>query len=137
MAVKGRAWLFLVATSLGLGTPLTGQTPGTRTTLDGVYTAEQAALGKQAYQRVCSECHSLDYYSGATIRPWAGANVYSMYNLIRTQMPQNNPGSLRPREYVAMIAYILELNGMPAGGEALSSRRSELQNIVFKWTDEG
>jgi hypothetical protein len=36
-----------------------------------------------------------------------------------------------------MIAYILELNGMPAGAEALSSRRSELRNIVFKWTDEG
>ena len=137
MAVKGRAWLVLVATSLGLGTPLTGQTQGARTTLDGVYTSEQAALGRQTYQRVCSECHSLDYYSGATIRPWAGADVYSMYNLIRTQMPQNNPGSLRPREYVAMIAYILELNGMPAGGEALSSRRSELQSIVFKWTDEG
>ena len=60
-----------------------------------------------------------------------------MYNLIRTQMPENNPGSLRPREYAALIAYILELNGMPAGAEALSSRRSELQNIVFKWTDEG
>jgi mono/diheme cytochrome c family protein len=137
VAVKRRAWLSLVATSFGLGTPLTGQAQGLRTTLDGVYTAEQAALGRQRYQRVCSECHALDYYSGATIRPWAGADVYSMYNLIRTQMPQNNPGSLRPREYVAMIAYILELNGMPAGAEALSSRRSVLQNIVFKWTDEG
>lgn len=137
MAVKAGACLLLVATSLGIGTPLTGQTQDTRTTLDGVYTAEQAARGRQTYQRVCSECHSLDYYSGATIRPWAGADVYSMYDLIRTQMPQNNPGSLRPREYVAMIAYILELNGMPAGAEALSSRRSELRNIVFKWTDEG
>ena len=137
MAVKVRAWLFLIATSLGLGTPHTGRAQDTRTTLDGVYTAEQAALGKQTYQRACSECHSLDYYSGATIRPWAGADVYSMYNLIRRQMPENNPGSLRPREYVALIAYILELNGMPAGAEALSSRRSELQNIVFKWTDEG
>ena len=137
MAVKAGVFIFLVATSIGLGTPLAGQVQDSRTTLDGVYTEEQAARGKQTYQRVCSECHSLDYYSGATIRPWAGADVYSMYNLIRTQMPQNNPGSLRPREYVAMIAYILELNGMPAGSEALSSRRSELQKIIFKWTDEG
>lgn len=137
MAVTAGVRLVLVATGLGLATPLAGQGQDSRTTLDGVYTEEQAARGKQTYQRVCSECHSLDYYSGATIRPWAGADVYSMYNLIRTQMPQDNPGSLRPREYVAMIAYILELNGMPAGPEALSSRRSELQKIVFKWTDEG
>jgi hypothetical protein len=68
--VKGQAWLFLFATSFGLGTPLTGQTQDTRTTLDGVYTAEQAARGGQTYQRVCSESHSLDYYSGATRTKW-------------------------------------------------------------------
>ena len=134
--MSARAVMLLTALGIG-GVPLSAQEAEGRTTLDGVYTVEQAATGKEIYQRVCSECHALDYYTGATLRPWAGADVYSLYDLIRTQMPQNNPGSLRPREYAAMIAYILELNGLPAGTEALPSRRSALQSIIFKWIDEG
>lgn len=114
---------------------VSAQETSVRTTLDGVYTAEQAAQGKEIYQRVCSACHVLDYYAGDVLRVWDGAPVYGLYDLIRTKMPENNPGSLRSREYVAMIAYILELNGMPPGEEALSARGSVLRNIIFQWRD--
>jgi hypothetical protein len=34
-----------------------------------------------------------------------------------------------------MLAYILELNGMPPGEEALSSRSSSLRSILFRWSE--
>ena len=30
-------------------------------------------------------------------------------------MPYDNPGRLRPRQYVDIISYILSINGLPAG----------------------
>lgn len=106
------------------------------TTQDGVYTAEQAARGKQVYQGVCVECHTLDFYKGATLRSWEGTPVFGLYDLIRNRMPESNPGSLKSREYVDIIAYILELNGMPPGEDALRPRASMLKNILIKWSPE-
>ncbi len=107
----------------------------TRTTLDGIYTAEQAQEGKQVYVRVCSQCHPLDWYQGDIMRAWEGAPIYNFYQVVSTTMPQSNPGSLPRSDYVDMLAYILELNGMPPGEESLSSRSSTLRNIVFQWSD--
>jgi hypothetical protein len=30
-------------------------------------------------------------------------------------MPQDNPGSLKRKEYVDVVAYLFRLNGLPAG----------------------
>ena len=105
------------------------------TTQDGIYTSEQAARGKQVYVDVCAQCHPLDWYQGSIMRAWEGAPIYNFFQVVRTTMPQSNPGSLRGRDYVDMLAYILELNGMPPGEDALSARRSELSNILFQWSD--
>lgn len=112
---------------------LAGQAP--LTTQDGIYSQEQADRGKQVYVRVCSQCHPLDWYQGDIMRAWEGAPIYNFYQLVSTSMPQSNPGSLPRRDYVDMLAYILELNGMPPGEESLSSRSSVLQNILFRWRD--
>lgn len=111
-----------------------GETP--RTSLDGVYTAAQAEEGARIYQRVCSECHAKDEYTGDMMAGWEGAPLYDLWDIITTTMPENNPGSLSRSEYVGVLAYILELNEMPPGSEELSSRTSVLRNILFRWRDE-
>jgi len=113
--------------------PVAAQQGDTLSTLDGVYTAEQAERGKATYMRVCSECHALDYYQGTTLRAWEGAPLFDLFDVIITRMPENNPGSLRRRDYVDMMAYILELNGMPPGEQPLPSRASALRQIFFRW----
>ena len=136
MSIAGWA---LVLLTLGLAQPAAGQSdpePSDRTTLDGVYTAEQAASGKQTYIRVCSSCHVLDWYKGDVVRAWEGATLYGLFERISTTMPEDNPGSLNRRAYVEMLAYILELNGLPAGEEPLSTRRSQLNNIRFQFEKE-
>lgn len=102
-----------------------------RTSLDGVYTAGQAETGRLVYQRACSGCHSLDAYTGDKVAGWEGAPLQTLWALLSTTMPQDNPGSLSRSEYAAVLAYILELNGMPPGSEALSTRTSVLRNILF------
>jgi mono/diheme cytochrome c family protein len=116
--------------------PATAQAEPSRTTLDGVYTAEQAARGRQLYQRSCSRCHALDWYTGDVVRAWEGAPLFALFDVISTKMPEDNPGSLRRTEYVDMLAYILELNGMPAGDRELSTGASRLRAILFRWREE-
>ena len=131
--------LALVALALGA----VGWGPGTGrlvaqelTTLDGVYTAEQAEAGKATYVRVCSACHTLDWYRGDIVRAWEGGSVYGLFEIISTTMPQDNPGSLQRRDYVDVLAYILELNGLPAGSDPLPTGRSRLSAIKFQFDTE-
>jgi mono/diheme cytochrome c family protein len=116
--------------------PLAGQEGGAATTLDGVYTSEQAERGKGTYQQACSQCHALDWYTGEVVKAWEDAPLYGLFEVISTKMPEDNPGSLSRREYVDLLAYILELNGMPAGDQSLSTGASRLRQILFKWRDE-
>lgn len=110
--------------------PCRAQAP-TRSTLDGVYSEPQAAAGREVYQRACVACHALDWYTGDAVRGWNGASLDQLVDLLGTTMPQDNPGSLRRREYVALLAYILSLNALPAGDEPLSTGRSRLATIRF------
>jgi mono/diheme cytochrome c family protein len=109
------------------------QEPAPRTTRDRVYTAEQAERGKEVYKKACAQCHALDFYKGGTMKPWDGASLSGLYEAVSTLMPQSNPGSLKRREYVEILAYILSLNGMPAGEEELPSRAADLKAIRIKW----
>jgi mono/diheme cytochrome c family protein len=125
--------VFLVAVSAA-GALL--QEEPARTTQDGVYTTEQADRGKDGYAESCAGCHPLDWYRGAAIKPWNGAPLFNLYDAIATTMPQSNPGSLKPREYVDLLAYILSLNDMPAGTEALPTNPDGLKKILIKWRDK-
>ena len=109
------------------------QEESSRTTADGVYTAEQSERGKESYKAACAGCHALDWYQGATMKAWDGAPLFNLYDVVATTMPQNNPGSLKRREYLDLLAYILSLNDMPAGGEELPATPEGLKKIVIKW----
>ncbi len=134
-----------VALALAFAAPAGFAVPGslvaqssddTRTTQEGVYTAAQAARGKQVYQDSCVGCHVLDWYTGDVVRVWNGQPVFGLFELIRTRMPEDNPGGLSRRQYVDVLAYILELNGMPTGEQELSTGASRLRQILFEWRDE-
>ncbi len=104
-----------------------------RTTQDGVYTAKQAERGKESYKQVCAGCHPLDWYSGDVMKAWDGAPLGDLYEVIATTMPQSNPGSLKRREYLDLVAYILSLNDMPSGSEDLPAPAEDLRKILVKW----
>jgi mono/diheme cytochrome c family protein len=101
-----------------------------RTTLSGVYTLAEARAGKDMYASLCASCHTAASHTGVVFRSkWAGLPLADLYTYIRTLMPKNDPGSLADEEYAVLLAYMLQMNKMPAGKVALSTDSSELAKI--------
>jgi S-disulfanyl-L-cysteine oxidoreductase SoxD len=112
---------------------LAAEEPVSRTTRDRIYTTEQADRGKEVYKRACSQCHALDFYKGDAIKPWEDGTLEGMYDVVANLMPKDNPASLKRKEYVDVLAYILSLNGMPAGETELPTKAADLKAIRIKW----
>ena len=109
------------------------------TTSAGVFTEEQAARGKEAYERECAACHLEDMLGDGIAPPligvpfsfrWADLSVAAMFEAIRTTMPQGAPASLSPQGYVDIIAYLLDANEYPTGESELPVNEAALQQIV-------
>lgn len=106
----------------------------TRTTADGVYTSEQARNGLEVHEEYCAKCHHNSYFRGSFLLSWRHQPVSALYDLIELKMPEDRPGALKPREYAALLAYMFELNDMPAGEEKLPHDHAAMEQILI--TDE-
>jgi mono/diheme cytochrome c family protein len=98
-----------------------------RTVLEGVYTATQAARGEAAYRTHCALCHEGNEPDGPLLTGtdfvdrWREDKLSGLLSHIRTEMPGNEPGTLREPMYVDIVAYLLEANGLPAGNTELTT----------------
>ncbi|MBD5634328.1 MAG: c-type cytochrome [Candidatus Eremiobacteraeota bacterium] len=96
------------------------------------YTAAQAAAGKKLYVTNCAACHAADL-SGTSAPPLRGPaapyhgtqSVAEIYDYISAQMPLNSPGSLSPKSYASILAYLLQQNGHAAGASALTPAKAQ------------
>ena len=113
---------------------------------DGAFTADQAKFGAFLYDTHCSACHApnmtgrLDVNGDAFPlvgsefwRRHEGKGLNETFQYMRTRMPRGAEGSLRDRDYAAILAYILEANGYPAGMTELPATAAEL--AAYKFTD--
>lgn len=104
----------------------------TRSTSAGVYTAEQAAGGKEVFVAQCTGCHTSASHTGpAFAQKWMGRPLSELFGYVAERMPKATPGSLSEDEYVLVIAYVLKINGMPAGKTELSGDPALLNTIQF------
>ena len=121
----GRPGLAAGALALALAAGLVagvsaGAAPATQASagsvLDGVFTPAQASRGERTFRDVCAACHDTGEFSGGRFRiGWVGRPVGELFETISTLMPEADPGSLSPAEYAAIVAYLLQVNGYPAG----------------------
>ena len=112
----------------------------TRTVRDGVYTKEQATRGAQVFNDACQNCHG-DTESGGDYEPgvmgdgfvdhWNGKTVADLLRFISSEMPGDNPGALEPDQYNDVLAYVLSVNGYPAGNRELSPQITSLKEIAI------
>lgn len=100
------------------------------TTNDGIYTAAQAAKGKQLFGQVCESCHNPGKFAGAEFARAYGSKALSEIDAGMSEMPMDNPGSLQREDVAALIAYFLEMNKYPAGQKALSGEADALKAIM-------
>ena len=98
------------------------------TTLDGVYTDEQASRGKDVYLNSCRSCHTPASHTGATFNKWwRGKHLSDLFAFVSTRMPKNDPGSLAPEDVADVMAYLLKMNAMPVGPNELPADADSLK----------
>lgn len=103
---------------------------GSRSTIQGVYGREQWMRGRDVFAMLCSNCHSTTKHTGAHFSKfWAGKRLSDLFGFLRERMPANEPGSLSAQEYVDVVAYLLQMNGMPAGNGELPADSVALTRI--------
>jgi len=101
-------------------------------TLSGVYTATEAREGRDMYLGLCASCHTAMSHTGPPFRQkWAGRPLAELFTYMRTMMPKNDPASLDDYSYGVLLAYMLQLNGMPPGKAPLSTDSTTLAKIVI------
>ena len=108
-----------------LNSAVAQQAPGTdRTTGSGVYTEGAGDAGQGHLRRHVPGCHVPASHSGPDFRakPGTGARFWELFTYINENMPKIDPGSLSSEEYTQVTAYLLKLNGMPAGAAELQRR---------------
>ena len=88
-----------------------------------VYTAGQATAGRTVYQASCASCHLPDL-AGRNEAPqlagnnfmnaWRTRTTRDLFEFIQSTMPPTGE-TLSADQYLAVTAYILQVNGAPAG----------------------
>ena len=117
-----RPLLFLLTIAPFAAAPLVA---GAQPAKPAFYTAEQASSGAAVYAQSCAACHGAQMegvaapaLKGSAFGEMATAQsltAQALLDVVVNTMPQSDPGSLKPEEYNAVTAYILQQNGYPAG----------------------
>ena len=107
------------------------------------YTVDQASNGKELYVSHCAVCHGASggggkvpeqfgNLAGLTAPPLAGPGflpgmetVGQVYDFASKNMPADKPGSLKSGEYLEIISFALQANGINPDGEPLTPASAE------------
>lgn len=123
----------IAATALAAGAFLPAFGQQQRTVRDGVFSAAQVAQGKRLFGSICADCHEISELTdaGAYLEQQEGKTVWEAFEYIWTEMPEDDPASLDPKQYAAVLAYALSAYGLPAGANDLPIDRKSLEAIRF------
>ncbi len=99
----------------------------------GSQTAGQlAAAGKSVYQENCAKCHGENGQQVNGSALMGGDNVLAnyetgqmLYNYIVKNMPDDNPGSLSPAQYLQVETYLLLQDGYIQPGTSVTQNNLE------------
>jgi S-disulfanyl-L-cysteine oxidoreductase SoxD len=99
-------------------------------TLDGVFTADQAARGRDVYLGSCKSCHAPASHTGAMFkRFWVGKPLSNLFMFVSERVPKNDPGSLAPDDVADVVSYLLQWNAMPPGTRELPADLDSLKKL--------
>jgi len=113
-----------------------------RSAWDGVYTQDQAARGKGAYNAECLVCHGEEgvgevvdiapaLVGGTYVSNYDKQPLSVMFDRFRTTMPIGKENQLSAEMNADLVAYTLQLNGYPPGATELPAEPMPLQMIMF------
>ncbi|GAB1344874.1 HupE/UreJ family protein [Gemmatimonas sp.] len=124
----GAAIVALLSLSAAMPTQRLDAQP--RSTMAGVYTADQATKGREVFNSNCLGCHTTASHQGTAFQlKWFGRPLFDLFDYVSQAMPKAAPGTLTEDEYVWVTAYILRLNGMPPGRVELNAEPAWLKAV--------
>ena len=109
-----------------------------RTSNDGVFTADQAKRGDVIYKEACATCHGDNLEGSGPMPPlagkdfltnWTGKTVGELFEKTQTTMPATAPGTLTPAQAADLTAHMLNSSGFPAGATELEAKVEALMQI--------
>lgn len=124
LLIVGVLWLIAIAALLAGTAQAAAQGQAV-----GVFTTQQAAAGKSAYEKSCAVCHMRDMSGDTEVPALAGAQFMSTWRtrstkdlmdyMSRAMPPGSSP--LGAETYASITAYILQANGAVAGAGTLTA----------------
>ncbi|MBV9548843.1 MAG: cytochrome c [Alphaproteobacteria bacterium] len=111
-----------------------------QTVWGGIYSETQAFRGEKVADTMCSGCHGAGLAGGDSgpklvgddfLSAWNATSVGDLYGYILEKMPHDAPGTLKPEDVVSVTAYILSVNNMPSGRQALPTEPEALSQITI------
>ena len=109
-----------------------------KTVWDGVYSEAQSQRGEELSKATCVTCHGNEL-AGSDLAPalqgddfkgvWTGRAAAELLDKIQSTMPADQVGTLKPPQSADLVAYILKVNGYPAGAAELPADMPALQQI--------
>lgn len=107
-----------------------GSAPAAERQVSGAFTEDQVRRGEQTFQSYCLSCHTPTFHTGEQFRmSWLGRTVYDYFKVVKTTMPEDNPGGLSDEEYTRVITYIFRMNGFAAGADSLPADTLVMKSI--------
>lgn len=101
-----------------------------------LYTRVQAEAGKTVFMTSCASCHG-KHSEGISAPANAGRvfldrvkelgwSIADLRNLVVNNMPYNNPGSLSPKQYAEIMAFLLASDCYPSGTVAFPTKSTDV-----------
>ena len=106
-------------------------------TANGVYTEAQAAEGAAVFAERCAMCHGkqaegtweVPALKGKFMANWGRESVAALSDYLGRAMPQFAPGTLESKDNGRLVAYLLKINGHPAGAKPLPEDHAAMAAI--------
>ena len=127
-----RRWFATLSMCALLAVVISAAADGKKTIADKVYSTAQADRGEARFKTSCSSCHTTSSFSGGAFADrWSGQTMAEPFDFVSNVMPENDPGSLEAEEYVSVLAFLLRVNGYPAGDADLPTDSASLKTIAI------
>ena len=121
--------LFAGAASLSAGA---AQAQDPKSILDRIYSEAQAQRGEQQFKTSCSSCHTPRMFLGGTFAErWNSQTMGSVFEWVSVNMPENDPGGLKPQQYADVLAFVLSINGYPIGTDDMPADLAILKQYAI------
>ena len=78
-------------------------------------------------------CHDITEFTGgdAYLEEVDGEPLWEAFEYVWSAMPEDDPGSLNPEDYAAVLAYIFSIYGLPSGEADMPIDQKSLEAITI------